>query len=86
MASHGLPMYMTGYPTTSYNQIRKKRELKLNPYLEAVGIARIMEISSKPTLSREQKPYLYHYTIIMKNFLRSQILSITSYCRLLLTH
>ena len=64
MASHGLPMYMTGYPTTSYNQIRKKRELKLNPYLEAVGIARIMEISLEPTLSREQqKPYRYHYTV-----------------------
>ena len=34
---------------------QKKRELVLNPYLEAVGSARIMEISPKPALSREQK-------------------------------
>ena len=44
----------TGIPTTSDTDIEKARTHVLYPYPEAVGIARIMEISSKPALSHEQ--------------------------------
>ena len=45
-------------------QTQKKRRFVLYPYLEAVGKARIMEISSKSTLRADIKPYRYHYTNI----------------------
>ena len=41
--------------TTLHPDTEKAQTHVLDPYLEAVGIARIMEISSEPALSREQK-------------------------------
>jgi len=59
---------------------RKSANSCFYPYLEAVGKARIMEISFKVRATREQSRIV---TIILYlvNFLHSQILSITSYCR-----
>lgn len=45
----------TGTPTTSDTDTEKRELMCSYPYLEAVGSARIMEISPEPALSREQQ-------------------------------
>ena len=55
MAVAWLIEVLQAYPTTFHTDTGKARTHALYPYLEAVGSARIMEISLEPALSREQK-------------------------------
>lgn len=77
--SHDLSTFNTGFQQPQV-QIQKKRRLSLHPHLEVVGRTRIMEISLSPRKARAKSRIV---TIILypMNFLRSQTLSITSYCR-----
>ena len=53
---------MTGSPSNLTYRYGKARTLVLCPYLEAVGSARIMEISLELAPCASNKLYRYHYT------------------------
>ena len=54
---------MTGNPSNLTYRYGKARTLVLCPYLEAVGSARIMEISLELAPCASNKLYRYHYTV-----------------------